>query len=186
MLPAVPVPGLSRLPVLGHVLFDQSVLVYVAYAALVVSWVIFSRTEWGTRLRAVGENPRAADSVGLSVARLRYLAAVANGALGGIGGAFLTLAMLGFFMENVTSGRGYIALVVVILGKRHPVGVFLAALMLGAADALQFRVQAMGVPIPSQVFLMFPYVATVVVLLLTAGRSHPPAALGIPFDRRER
>jgi simple sugar transport system permease protein len=186
MLPAVPFPGLSHLPFVGRVLFHQSVLVYVAYAALAVSWVVFSRTEWGTRLHAAGENPRAADSVGLSVARLRYLAAFANGCLGGVGGAFLTVAMLGFFTENVTSGRGYIALVVVILGRRHPAGVFLAALMLGAADALQFRVQTLGVAIPSQVFIMFPYVATVAVLVVTAGRSRPPAALGIPFDRRER
>jgi general nucleoside transport system permease protein len=186
MLPVIPVPGLSDLPVVGPVLFRQSVLVYLAYAAVAVSWVLLARTEWGTRLQAAGENPRAADSVGLSVSRLRYLAAIANGCLGGIGGAFLTLAMLGFFMENVTSGRGYIALVVVILGRRHPLGVFLAALMLGAADALQFRVQTLGVPIPSQVFIMFPYVATVVVLLLSAGRSRAPAALGLPFDRRER
>ena len=186
VLAAVPVPWLSELPFVGRVLFHQSVLVYALYAALAASWVVLSRTEWGNRLDAAGENPRAADSVGLDVARLRYLAAAVNGALGGIGGAFLTVAMLGFFMENVTSGRGYIALVVVILGRRHPVGVFLAALMLGAADALQFKVQTLGVAIPSQVFIMFPYVATVAVLLLTAGRSRPPAALGIPFDRRAR
>jgi simple sugar transport system permease protein len=120
------------------------------------------------------------------VARLRYLAAAVNGALGGVGGASLSVATLGFFQENITGGRGYIALVVVILGRRHPAGVFLAALMLGAADALQFRVQALGVAIPSQLFIMFPYVATIAVLLFTAGRSRPPAALGLPFDRRER
>jgi len=186
VLAAVPVPGLSDIPFLGRVLFHQSALVYLACAALVVSWVVFSRTEWGTRLHAVGENPRGADSVGLSVARLRYLAAAVNGALGGVGGASLTVATLGFFQENITGGRGYIALVVVILGRRHPAGVFLAALMLGAADALQFRVQALGVAIPSQLFIMFPYVATIAVLLFTAGRSRPPAALGLPFDRRER
>ena len=186
VLPAVPVPLLSEIPVLGRVLFHQSGLVYLLYGLLALSWLLLSRTEWGTRLDAVGEDPRAADSVGLPVDRLRYLAALANGLLGGVGGAFLTVAALGFFMENVTSGRGYIALVVVILGRRHPVGVALAALMLGAADALQFRVQTLGVEIPSQVFIMFPYVATVVVLLLTAGRASPPAALGLPFDRRAR
>ncbi|MFA6506612.1 MAG: ABC transporter permease, partial [Treponemataceae bacterium] len=131
-------------------------------------------------------NPQAADSAGLSVTRIRYLAAAANGCLGGLGGAFLTLSMLGFFMENITSGRGYIALVVVILGRRHPVGVFLASLMLGAADALQFRIQTMGIPLPSQVFLMFPYVATVIVLLFSIGKSRVPSALGIPFNRGDR
>jgi simple sugar transport system permease protein len=186
VLAPVPIPGLASLPVIGRVLFQQSALVYLGYAALALSWVVLSRTEWGTRLHAVGENPRAADSVGLPVARLRYLAAAVNGALGGLGGAALTVAMLGFFQENVTGGRGYIALVVVILGRRHPAGVALAALMLGAADALQFRFQAAGVAIPSQVFVMLPYVATIVVLLFTAGRARPPAALGVPFDRAER
>lgn len=186
MLPVVPVPFLSDIPFVGPVFFRQNVLVYLSYALLVLAWVLFYKTEWGTRLHAAGENPKAADSAGLSVTRIRCAAAAANGCLGGIGGAFLTLSMLGFFMENVTSGRGYIALVVVILGRRHPAGVFLASLMLGAADALQFRLQTMGIPLPSQVFLMFPYAATVVVLLFSIGKSRAPAALGIPFDRSER
>jgi len=186
VLPVLPAPLLGRLPVLGPVFFQQSVLVYLAYAVLIGSWIWFARTEYGTRMDAVGENPHAADSVGLSVARTQYLAAAANGLLGGIGGACITVATLGFFTENVTSGRGYIALVVVILGRRQAGGVFLAALMLGLADALQFRLQSMGSGIPSQVFIMFPYLATVVVLFISAGRARAPRSLGIPFNRRAR
>jgi general nucleoside transport system permease protein len=186
MVPALPIPLLSDIPFLGPVLFRQSVFVYAAFMAVGLSALIFRRTEWGTSLAAVGENPRAADSAGLGVAKTRYVAAAINGCLGGLAGAYLTLGSLGFFMENVTSGRGYIALVVVILGRRAPFGVLLAALLLGAADALQFRAQTLGIDIPSQLFIMFPYVATVVVLLFSFGRSSDPGALGLPFDRSRR
>lgn len=184
--PVLPIPLLSDVPFLGPVLFRQNAFVYAVFIAVIVSLVVFARTEWGTSLVAVGENPQAADSAGLSVGRIRYTAAAINGALGGLAGAALTLGSLGFFMENVTSGRGYIALVVVILGRRAPIGVLLAALLLGAADALQFRVQTLGMNIPSQLFIMFPYVATVLVLLFSAGRSSDPAALGQPFERGRR
>ncbi len=186
MTPVVPIPFLSDLPFLGPVLFRQSAFVYAVFIAIAVSALVFYRTEWGTSLTAVGENPRAADSAGLDVARIRYTAAAINGGLGGLAGAYLTLASLGFFMENVTSGRGYIALVVVILGRRAPVGVLLAALLLGAADALQFRVQTLGIGIPSQVFIMLPYVATVAVLLFSFGKTSDPGALGQAFERGRR
>jgi len=184
--PILPIPFLSDIPFLGPVLFRQNAFVYAIFIAVAVSILIFSRTEWGTSLVAVGENPRAADSAGLDVGKVRYTAAAINGGLGGLAGAALTLGSLGFFMENVTSGRGYIALVVVILGRRAPIGVFLAALLLGAADALQFRVQTLGINIPSQVFIMFPYVATVAVLLFSFGKSLDPGALGQPFERGRR
>jgi ABC-type uncharacterized transport system permease subunit len=184
--PVLPIPFLSDIPFLGPVLFRQSAFVYAAFIAVGLSALAFYRTEWGTSLAAVGENPRAADSAGLGVARTRYAAAAINGCLGGLAGAYLTLGSLGFFMENVTSGRGYIALVVVILGRRAPFGVLLAALLLGAADALQFRAQTLGIDIPSQLFIMFPYVATVVVLLFSFGKSSDPGALGLPFDRGRR
>lgn len=186
VLPPLPIPALSGIPFLGPILFNHNGFVYFMFLAVALSWLLFSRTAWGTNLEAAGENPRATDSAGLSVARIRYTAAAVNGMLGGLAGASLTLATLGFFMENVTSGKGYIALVVVILGRRHPLGVLLAALLLGAADALQFRVQTMGSDLPSQVFIMFPYLATVLVLLVSAGRSRDPSALGQPFDRSQR
>jgi ABC-type uncharacterized transport system permease subunit len=182
----LPIPLLEQIPFFGPALFRQNVFAYAAIVAVILSAFVFRRTEWGTSLSATGENPRAADSSGLDVSRIRYLAAAVNGCLGGLGGACITLGSLGFFMENVTSGKGYIALVIVILGRRKPLGVLLAALLMGAADALQFRVQAMGVDIPSQVFIMFPYVATILVLLFSIGRSSDPAALGQSFDRGRR
>jgi general nucleoside transport system permease protein len=186
MAPVLPIPGLAEIPFIGPILFRQNVFVYAVFLAVAVSALVFSRMEWGTSLTAVGENPHAADNAGLGVARIRYCAAAVNGCLGGLAGASVTLGSLGFFMENVTSGRGYIALVVVILGRRNPFGVLLAALLLGAADALQFRVQTLGMGIPSQVFIMFPYVATVLVLLFSFGRTSDPAALGQPFQRGRR
>ena len=180
------IPLLSRIPVLGPVLFNQDIFVYFTLIAVVLSWGIFYKTEWGTVLHAVGEHPRAADSAGISVAKVRYTSALTNGFFGGLAGAYLTLAMLGFFMENLTSGKGYIALVVVILGRRNPLGILLASLLIGSADALQFRVQTMGSAIPSQVFIMFPYLITVVVLLFSIGKSSNPSALGIPFLRSKR
>jgi general nucleoside transport system permease protein len=184
--PVLPMPLLSDIPFLGPVLFRQNLFVYVVFVAVALSAVVFYRTEWGTSLMAAGENPRAADSAGLAVERIRFTAAAVNGIFGGLAGASLTLGSLGFFMENVTSGRGYIALVVVILGRRAPIGVFLAALLLGAADALQFRVQTLGIPIPSQMFIMLPYVVTVLVLFFSFGKTTDPGALGQPFERGRR
>jgi simple sugar transport system permease protein len=186
MTAILPIPFLSTIPFFGPVLFRQNAFVYAVFVAVAVSALVFYRTEWGTSLTAAGENPRAADSAGLGVGRIRYTAAAINGCLGGLAGASLTLGSLGFFMENVTSGRGYIALVVVILGRRGPMGVLLAALLLGAADALQFRVQTLGIPIPSQMFIMFPYVVTVLVLLFSFGKTSDPSALGQPFERGRR
>jgi simple sugar transport system permease protein len=182
----VPVPFLSRIPFIGPVLFELDIFGYLSLAAVILLCVLFYKTEWGVSLHAVGEHPRAADTAGLPVERIRFMASLANGALGGLGGAYLTMAKLGFFIENITAGKGYIALVVVILGRRNPLGVFLAALVIGAAEALQFRLQASGVDIPSQVFTMFPYIMTVLALLFSIGRSRDPAALGIPYDRDRR
>jgi general nucleoside transport system permease protein len=180
------VPLLSKLPIIGPALFEQNGFVYFTMAAVLISWILFYRTEWGVILHAAGEHPQAADSAGLNVSAIRYGAAAVNGMLTGLAGSYLTLSLLGFFLENLTSGKGYIALAVVILGRRDPKGVLLAGLLIGAADALQFRIQASGSAIPSQVFIMFPYVITVAVLLFSIGRSSEPAALGKPFVRSRR
>jgi simple sugar transport system permease protein len=179
----IPIPLLSRIPLAGPVLFELDIFGYLCLGAVILLCVLFYKTEWGVSLHAVGEHPRAADTAGLRVERIRFMACLANGILGGLGGAYLTTAKLGFFIENVTAGKGYIALVTVILGRRNPAGVFLAALIIGAAEALQFRLQTSGVNIPSQVFTMFPYLMTVVALLFSIGRSRNPAALGIPYER---
>ena len=188
-LPSIPVvkplaiPLLSKVPVIGPVFFEMDIFGYITILSVILLCVLFYKTEWGISLLAAGEHPRAADTAGLPVERIRFLACLANGCFGGLGGAYLTVSRLGFFTENVTAGRGYIALVTVILGRRNPLGVFFAALLLGAAEALQFRLQTSGMNIPSQVFTMFPYVITVVVLLFSVGRDHTPSALGIPYER---
>ena len=192
VLPSIPVmkpvdiPLLWRIPVIGPALFKQDVFVYLMLAMVVLLGVFFNKTEWGVSLHAAGEHPRAADTAGLNVNRIRYLACLVNGILGGLGGTYLSLVKLGFFQENVTAGKGYIALVTVILGRRNPKGVLAAALVVGAAEALQIRLQTTGIPVPSQLFTMFPYVVTVLVLLFAAGKSHDPSALGVPYERHNR
>lgn len=180
------IPVLSKIPVIGPALFSQDLFVYVALLSVIIVALIFYKTEWGVNIHAVGEHPRAADTAGINVFGIRYLASMLNGLFGGLGGACMTLGQFGFFIENITAGRGYIALAVVILGRRNPLGVFVAALIIGFAEALQYSLQTLGVPIPSQVFTMFPYVVAVVVLLLSIGRSSDPAALGVPYERNQR
>ncbi|AET69594.1 putative ABC-type transport system, permease component [Desulfosporosinus orientis DSM 765] len=186
MFNEVRIPLLSDIPIVGPALFNQNIFVYIALAGIVLTAVFFYKTEWGINLHAVGEHPQAANSAGLNVFAIRYFACLVNGILGGLGGASITLGQLGFFMENVTSGRGYIALVVVILGRRNPVGILAAAMVIGFSQALQYNLQTLGFPIPTQVFSMFPYAVAVIVLFLSIGKSIDPAALGIPFERNKR
>ncbi len=186
VIKSVKIPVLSRIPVLGEALFNQDPFVYLLLLCVVFLSVIFYRTEWGIVLHAVGENPRAADTAGIRVYAVRYTAGILNGALGGLGGAYLSMVKLGFFQENLTFGKGYIALVVVLLGRRNPVGVLIASLVIGSAEALQIRLRTLGSTIPSQAFSMLPYVVTILVLLLSIGKSHNPAALGIPYERNKR
>ncbi len=182
----IAIPLLSDIPIIGPAFFNQDPFIYLTFLLVALCYVVLHRTEWGINIQATGEHPRAADAAGISVSGTRYRAALLNGVFGGLGGSYLTLALLGFFMENITSGKGYIALVVVILGRRHPVGVLMAAILVGAAEALQFRMQTMGFGIPSQVFNMFPYVITVLVLLFSIGKNRTPAALGEPYIRNNR
>lgn len=183
---AFPIPLLSQIPILGPALFHQNIYVYLMYILVALFTVLFYKTEWGVNLAAVGEHPRAADTAGLNVARIRYTACLVNGLLGGLAGSYVTLAQLGFFMEDVTAGRGYMALVTVILGRRNPVGILLASLLIGFAEAMQFQLQTLGIPIPSQTFSIIPYVAAVLVLLFSIGKSHTPSALGLPYERGKR
>lgn len=179
----ISIPILSQIPILGNALFNQNILLYITYILLALSMIVLYRTQWGESLMAVGEHPRAADAVGIPVYRIQYLSALVNGLLGGLAGAYLTLAQLGIFTENVTSGRGYIALAVVITGRRHPLKMSLAAILFGAAEALQFRMQALGVNVPSQLLNMLPYVVTMIALLFSVGKQMDPAHLGRPYKR---
>ena len=137
----------------------------------------------GLSLCAVGENPLAADTVGLPVNKIKYIAATINGVLAGIGGAYLVLGQIGVFYENITSGRGFIALAVVVFGRRSMIGIFLASLFFGMADALQFRMQILGIALPPQLFAGAPYILTTIALLFVSKRGAAPKSLGKPYKR---
>lgn len=187
-LSTLKIPFLGDIPLIGTAFFNKDVVTYLLYALMVGMLWFLKKTAWGLSLISVGENPQAADTVGLPVFRIKYLAAAFNGLMCGLGGAYLVLGQLGMFSENVTSGRGYIALSLVVFGRRHPVGVCLSALFMGAANALQFNMQVLGVSLPTQFFTGLPYVLTVVVLSISAIKKtdSDPAALGKPYIRTMR
>jgi simple sugar transport system permease protein len=180
---AVALGPLARIPVVGRAFFDQNVLVYVAFAMVPLVALVISRTRYGLRLRAAGERPEAADALGLGVYRLRWEALLVAGVLTGLSGAFLTLAYAGTFVEGMSAGRGFVALAVVILGRWKAWGCAAAAVLFGAAMALQFGLQALGTAVPYQVFLALPYALTLVVLAGFGGQADAPSALGEPYVR---
>ena len=178
-LPVVNIPVLSDIPFFGEVLFQQNIIVYVAIALLVIFNIILFRTRLGLRLRAVGEHPQAADTAGINVYRLRYGAVIVSGLLSGLAGAFLSIGIANIFNDNMTGGRGYIALAAMIFGKWTPWGAFVACVIFGLGDALGASSSALSVPL---YFLqMAPYVLVLIVLAGLVGRSTPPAADGIPY-----
>lgn len=177
------VPFLSDLPFVGRVLFAQNVVVYAAYALVPVLAFVLYRTRWGLVIIAAGEHPRAADTMGIDPNRVRYVCTVLSGMAVGAGGASLSLGQLHFFVDDMTGGRGFMALAALIFGRWDPVGGLVACLLFGAADALQFRIQATGVNIPYQFMLMVPYVLTLVVLVVFVARARGPAAIGVPYQR---
>jgi ABC-type uncharacterized transport system permease subunit len=184
-LPVWKVPLLGDIPFIGPVFFNQIPLVYLGYLMVPVVWYVLFRTTWGLQVRAVGEHPHAADTVGISVAKVRYLTLLFSGAMSGLSGAFLSIGLLGSFMENMTAGRGFIAYTAIVFGKWQPVGVALGTVLFGAADALQLRIQAINPHIPYQFLVMLPYVVTMIALISVVGRASWPASSGIPFKREE-
>jgi len=182
-LPAIDVPLLRQLPVLGQALFGQHALVYLGLCLTPLLAFGLAHTGLGLRLRALGDHPQAAASLGLPVRRDRTLALAVGGGLAGLGGAALTLAATNTFVEGITAGRGFIALAVVVFGRWSAWGVLGGALLFGLASALQFQFQAAALTIPYQLFLMLPYVLTLGVLLLPSGRASAPRALGARYER---
>jgi len=176
--------ALATIPILGPLLFQHDPLTYLTLLLVVVAYVVMHRSTIGLAIKAVGEHPEAGETLGLDVVRIRYLALIASGALAALGGAFLSTASTGLFLDNMTAGRGYIALAILILGRRHPFGIMFAALLFGGAEALQLRAQLLPIGVPLQFLIMLPYVLTIVVLAGFAGRSGAPAALGRPLARR--
>ena len=175
------IPGLERLPLVGPLLFDNTIYVFLMFALVVGLWWALFRTRWGLRVRAVGEHPRAADTVGINVLRTRYRSVMLGGAVAGLGGTWFTLDATGSFNENMTAGKGFIALAALIFGRWHPVGAFVAALVFAFAEELQTRLALLDTPIPSDFLLMTPYVVTIIVVAGLVGRSRAPAADGEPY-----
>jgi ABC-type uncharacterized transport system permease subunit len=183
-LRALRIPVLAEIPILGTALFDQNVMVYLAFLLVPCIWWLVWRTGFGLALQAAGERPHAADSLGVRVGRMRWIALLACGALAGLGGAQLTLAGIGAFTQNVTAGRGFIALAAVVFGGWRPLGVLFAILLFALADAFQIRAQALGIHIPYQFLAMLPYLVTILALTLLVRRRRPPSSLGVNFARQ--
>jgi simple sugar transport system permease protein len=177
------IPGLSRIPFLGPILFDNNMFVYSMFIFLFLIHIGLFFTRWGLRMRSVGEHPRAADTLGINVFRTRYIAVVLGGMMAGFAGGYFTLGSVGRFDEVMTAGRGFIALAVMIFGNYMPFGAFGAGLLFGFADSLASKLAILGVRIPSQFLLMAPYIATMVVLAGVVGRAHIPAADGVPYEK---
>ena len=178
------IPGLSSLPLVGAALFAQPPITYFAYVITpALAWWL-GRTHAGLALRAIGERPEAAETAGIGVDRVRVLAILTGGILGGLAGGVLVLAQAGTFAEGMSSGRGFIAIAIVVLGRWTPYGVAAGALLFGAASALQYAFQAMGWAVPYQVFLVVPYLLTLAALAGAVGRARAPAALGRALEPR--
>jgi general nucleoside transport system permease protein len=182
--PAYQIPLLSKIPFVGSILFDASIFTYGAYILLIVVHVALFYTRWGLRVRAVGEHPQAADTLGINVFRTRYVNVVLGGLMAGFAGAYFTLGSVGRFDELMTAGRGYISLAAMIFGKWTPFGAFGASLIFGFAESLQGKLAILKVPIPSQFLLMAPYVVTMIALAGLIGRAIPPAADGQPYEKQ--
>ncbi|MBN8866359.1 MAG: ABC transporter permease [Solirubrobacterales bacterium] len=180
---AFSMPVLSGIPALGPIIFKQSILIYVALIAAFVSWWVLTRTSWGLRLRSCGEDPRASDSLGISVFAYRWKAMIICGALAGLGGVFLSLGQLFTFSDNMSGGRGYIALAVVIIARWSPLRALWAAFLFGACEALALRTQVTDINVPAELMLALPYVVTLIVYAGVVGRSRPPKSLGRGYSR---
>lgn len=177
------IPILADIPVVGDVLFNGRPIFYAMFILLIASHIVLFHTRWGLRTRAVGENPRAADTLGVNVNRMRWINVIAGGLIAGLAGAWFSLETTGSFDDNMTSGRGFIGLAALIFGKWTPFGAFGGGLLFGFSDALGQRFQVLGVAVPPQFLQMVPYVITIVVLAGLVGRAVGPKAAGIPYDK---
>jgi simple sugar transport system permease protein len=183
--PSIYIPVLSDIEFLGlgEILFQQNLLVYGAFALVPIAWFVLNKTTLGLKIRSAGENPEAADSLGVSIARVRYFTVTLGGILSGIAGASLSIANLNVFQQNMTAGLGFIAVALVYFGGWRPLGVMLGALLFSMVNSLQLWVQVLGIPIPSDFAVMMPYVLTILALVVTTTRVRSPSALTKPFER---
>jgi len=179
----IAIPLLSKIPIIGPTLFNHTLVVYFTLILVVVIHVMFAYTRWGLRTRAVGEHPRAADTLGINVFRTRYINVILGGMVAGLGGAYLVLSSVARFDELMTAGKGFIGLAAMIFGNWTPFGALGASLIFGFADSLQTKLAILSVPIPSQFLLMAPYLVTMIVLAGVVGQSRAPAADGQPYEK---
>ena len=177
------IPVLSDIPVIGEIFFNHNILIYMAYVMVPVIWFIFGKTTLGLKIRAVGQNPEAADSLGVNVNRVRYFGVMFGAAMAGVAGATLSTGLMGVWQDNITNGIGFIAVALVYFGGWRPLGVLFGSLLFATVNALQLWVQVKGIPIPSDLAVMLPYVLTIIVLIFASGRVRQPAALTKPFER---
>jgi simple sugar transport system permease protein len=177
------IPGLSDIPILGEIFFQQNLLVYIAYALVPIAWFVLNKTTFGLKIRAVGENPEAADSLGVSVTGVRYATQIIGGIMSGVAGASLSIALLNVFQQGMTAGLGFIAVALVYFGGWRPLGVLIVSLIFSMVNALQLWVQVLNIPIPSDFAVMMPYVLTILALVIAVQRVRPPSALTKPYER---
>jgi general nucleoside transport system permease protein len=182
---AVKIPILGDIPVLGEILFQHSLPVYAAFLVVPLAWLFLDKTTWGLKIKAVGHTPAAADSLGVSVLRVRYVAVCLGAMLAGLAGASLSLAMVNLFQENLTAGMGFIAVALVYFGGWRPVTIMAGALLFSFMNALQLWMQVLAVKIPSDLAVMLPYVLTIAVLAVAHSHAREPMALNKPFERGE-
>ncbi len=182
-----PIPGLSRIPFLGGILFNHNPMVYIAFLMVPASWYLLFKTPWGLKVRAAGTEPRAADSMGINVNRVRYQALMLGGAMAGLGGAYLSLCQAKMFADDLVAGRGFIAVALVYFGRWSPLGVLGGALLFSLAQSLQLAIQVAGIKFPYEFAVMLPYVLVILVLSLARkARMRGPTHLGVPFNREMR
>ncbi|GIV81494.1 MAG: ABC transporter permease [Anaerolineae bacterium] len=183
--PKVHIPLLSDLPVLGEIFFRQNLLVYFAFALVPVTWFVLNKTTLGLKIRAVGQNPEAADAMGISVARVRYFTVTLGGVLASLAGASLSISLVNVFQQNMTAGQGFIAVALVYFGSWRARGVMFGALLFSLVNALQLQVRTKGIDVPDEYAAMAPYLLTIIALIFASQRIDQPAALTKPFERGE-
>ncbi len=183
--PRITFPILSDIPVLGEIFFHHNLLVYVAFALVPISSFVLNRTTFGLMIRAVGQNPEAADAMGVSVARVRYATTTIGGMLAGLAGASLSIALINLFQQNLTAGQGFIAVALVYFGGWRPWAVAAGAMLFSFVNALQLQIKVIGLDIPSEFAVMAPYVITIIALVFASKRQEQPTALTKPYERGE-
>jgi general nucleoside transport system permease protein len=184
VFPNISIPILSKIPIIGPVLFENNIIVYIMLILVAALFVLLFYTPWGLRTRAVGEHPKAADTLGINVYMTRYVNVILGGLIAGIGGSYFTIGSVGRFDQLMTAGKGFIGLAAMIFGNWNPIGALGSSLIFGFADSLQVKMQILRIPVPTEFLQMAPYIVTIVVLAGVVGRVHPPAADGSAYEKQ--